>query len=102
MQQTQATKQLIRRSTGVARWPSVGESWVPLGHKESSSALAREPWETANDCAFACWLSSSGHRRSHESEEKEGGTQTREQWSPFARARFTVNEPRQERDRVNR
>ena len=33
--------------------------------------------------------------RIHESEEKEGGTQTREQWSPSARARFADSTSRE-------
>ena len=33
-----------------------------------------------------------------ESEEKEGGTQTREQWSPLLVSGSLINEPREERD----
>ena len=38
----------------------------------------------------------------HESEEKEGGTQTREQWSPLLVRGSLINEPREERDCVSR
>ena len=37
-----------------------------------------------------------------ESEEKEGGTQTREQWSPLLVSGSLINEPREERDCVSR
>jgi hypothetical protein len=37
-----------------------------------------------------------------ESEEKEGGTQTREQWSPLLVSVSQINDPREERDRVSR
>jgi hypothetical protein len=39
---------------------------------------------------------------SAKSEEKEGGTQTREEWSPLLVSGSLINEPREERDCVGR